>query len=93
MPGAGWADARRERRLTRSWGWSVADLGATVETAGGFGIGVERLAMELAKTDNVRDVVAFPKNLKAVEPMSMCPSEVPKEDTDILGLEIKHDEE
>ena len=39
VPGAGWADARRERRLTRSWGRSVADLGATVEAAGGFGIG------------------------------------------------------
>lgn len=59
-----------------------------VPPEGGFGIGVERLAMELAKVDNVRDVVAFPKNLKAFEPLSRCPSKVPVEDTDILGLKI-----
>ena len=40
MPGAGWADARRERRFARSFErWSVADLGATVEATSGFGIG------------------------------------------------------
>ena len=30
----------------------------------------------------------FPKNLKAFEPMSQCPSPVPSADTDILGLKI-----
>ncbi len=79
--------------IKERFGFLVEALKYGTPPEGGFGIGVERLAMELAKTDNVRDVVAFPKNLKAVEPMSMCPSEVPKEDTDILGLEIKHDEE
>lgn len=64
-----------------------------VPPEGGFGIGVERLAMELAKVDNVRDVVAFPKNLKAFEPLSKCPSKVPVEDTDILGLKIVEEEE
>ncbi len=57
-----------------------------VPPEGGFGIGVERLAMELAKVDNVRDVVAFPKNLKAFEPLSKCPSKVPTADTDVLGI-------
>ena len=38
--------------------------------------------------DNVRDVIAFPKNLKAFEPLSSCPSKVPVEDTDILGIKI-----
>ena len=58
-----------------------------------FGIGVERLAMELCETDNVRDVVAFPKNLRAVEPMSECPSPVPQEDLDVLGIEIKKNDQ
>ena len=48
----------------------------------------ERLAMELCGTDNVRDVVAFPKNLRGAEPMSECPSAVPQEDLDVLGLKI-----
>lgn len=64
-----------------------------VPPEGGFGIGVERLAMELAKVDNVRDVVAFPKNLKAFEPLSKCPSKVPTSDTDILGIKIVKESE
>ena len=49
--------------------------------------------MELCDTDNVRDVVAFPKNLKAYEPMSQCPSRVPDADVEILGLKVVEKEE
>ncbi len=56
---------------------------------GGFALGVERISMLLCKTDNVRDVVAFPKNLKAICPMADCPSSVPTENLDILGIEVK----
>lgn len=74
--------------IEKRFGFLVKALKFGVPPEGGFGIGVERLAMELADTDNVRDVVAFPKNLKGYEPLSACPSPVPKEDTDILGIEI-----
>lgn len=59
---------------------------------GGFALGVERMAMLLCKTDNVRDVVAFPKNLQASDPMAECPSKVPNENLDILGIQIKESE-
>ena len=42
----------------------------------GVGIGLERLIMILAGTDNIRDVVAFPKTASASDLMSECPSEV-----------------
>lgn len=74
--------------IEKRFGFFVKALKYGVPPEGGFGIGVERLAMELAGTDNVRDVVAFPKNLKAFEPMSQCPSPVPQADTDILGIKI-----
>ena len=74
--------------IEKRFGFFVKALRYGVPPEGGFGIGVERLAMELAGTDNVRDVVAFPKNLKAFEPMSECPSRVPSEDTDILGIRV-----
>lgn len=70
------------------FGFFVNALKYGVPPEGGFGIGIERLAMELAMTDNVRDVVAFPKNLKAYEPMSSCPSRVATADTDILGIKV-----
>jgi len=56
---------------------------------GGFAIGVERTAMLLAKTENVRDVVAFPKNLSAVDTMCEAPSKVPQESLDTLGIQVK----
>ena len=77
-----------EEDINVRFGFFVKALKYGVPPEGGFGIGVERLAMELAGTDNVRDVVAFPKNLKAFEPMSSCPSRVPEADTDILGIKV-----
>ncbi|MFA6861394.1 MAG: aspartate--tRNA ligase [Bacilli bacterium] len=74
--------------INSRFGFLVKALKFGVPPEGGFGIGIERLAMELAGTDNVRDVVAFPKNLKAYEPMSDCPSFVPTADTDILGIKV-----
>lgn len=78
--------------INKRFGFFVKALKYGVPPEGGFGIGIERLAMELSETDNVRDVVAFPKNLKAFEPMSSCPSKVPTSDTDILGLKIVSEE-
>ena len=81
-----------EEDINVRFGFFVKALKYGVPPEGGFGIGVERLAMELCDTDNVRDVVSFPKNLKAYEPMSECPSRVPEKDTDILGIKIVENE-
>jgi aspartyl-tRNA synthetase len=80
-----------DQDIESRFGFLVKALQYGVPPEGGFGIGVERLAMELAGTDNVRDVVAFPKNLKAYEPMSQCPNTVPSADTDILGIKVQPD--
>ena len=56
---------------------------------GGVGIGLERLIMILAGTDNIRDVVAFPKTLSATDLMSEAPNVVDEEQLDELGIKIK----
>lgn len=43
---------------------------------GGVGIGLERLIMILAQTENIRDVVAFPKTASASDLMSEAPNSV-----------------
>ena len=59
---------------------------------GGVGIGLERLIMVLAGTDNIRDVVAFPTTNSSFDLMSEAPNIVDKKQLDILGIEISKQE-
>ena len=56
---------------------------------GGVGIGLERLTMVLAGTDNIRDVVAFPTTNSSLDLMSESPNVVDQVQLDILGISIK----
>ncbi|MBV8195470.1 MAG: aspartate--tRNA ligase [Candidatus Dormibacteraeota bacterium] len=55
---------------------------------GGFAGGVDRLLMEGLGEDNIRDVIAFPKNQQAQEPMTDAPAPVDDAQLRDLGLAI-----
>ena len=55
----------------------------------GVGIGIERLIMILSGTDNIKDVVAFPKTASAYCLMSDAPNTVDQDQLDFLNIEIK----
>jgi len=55
----------------------------------GVGIGLERLIMILAGTDNIRDVVAFPKTASASCLMSDCPNVVDTVQLNELSISTK----
>lgn len=57
---------------------------------GGFGIGLDRLAMIMCGAESLRDVVAFPKVQNASELMSQCPASVDKSQLEELGIAIKN---
>lgn len=53
---------------------------------GGIALGLDRLAMLLAGRDNIREVIAFPKNSKGTEPMTEAPTTVAKAQLAELNL-------
>jgi len=59
---------------------------------GGIAPGIDRLMMVLAGTDNMRDVIAFPKTASATDLMIDAPGEVDPKQLEELHLEIVKDE-
>lgn len=60
---------------------------------GGLAIGLDRFAMLLAGEENIREVIAFPKNSKAMDMMTEAPSEVSPQQLEDLDLAIVHQPE
>ncbi|MFN2513384.1 MAG: aspartate--tRNA ligase [Pyrinomonadaceae bacterium] len=59
---------------------------------GGIAPGIERLMMVLVPTDNIRDVMAFPKTASAADLMIDAPGEVDPKQLDELHLRVVKDE-
>ncbi len=55
---------------------------------GGMGLGLDRLVMQMLRCETLRDVIAYPKNKDAVEPMTSCPSPVDNAQLAELGIEL-----
>lgn len=60
---------------------------------GGIALGLDRFVMLLAGEDNIREVIAFPKNGKAADPMTQAPSTVSPLQLFELSIDVTATEE
>ena len=74
--------------IQRKFGFFIDAFKYGTPPHGGMAFGLDRLTMILAGTDNIRDVIAFPKNLSAVCPMSQAPGVVDEQQLKDLGIAI-----
>ncbi|MCQ2792841.1 MAG: aspartate--tRNA ligase [Bacilli bacterium] len=74
--------------INRKFGYFVGAFEYGTPPHGGIAFGLERLSMIICGTDNIRDVIAFPKNLKASCPMSSAPQQVDEQQLIDLGIKV-----
>ena len=78
-----------EKRAYEQFGYLLDALDMGFPPHAGLAIGLDRFAMMLADKDNIRDVLAFPKNASASEPMMHAPAPVADQQLNDLGIEVE----
>jgi aspartyl-tRNA synthetase len=80
----GYAKAEMEERF----GFMLNALDAGAPPHGGFAFGLDRMAMQLAGVESLRDVIAFPKTQRGQDLLMGAPSAVDEVQLDELQLRI-----
>ena len=82
-----------EERAWESFGFLLQALKFGAPPHGGLAFGLDRMIMFLAGTENIKDVIAFPKNQNAFCYLSEAPNVVDEKQIEELGLVIDKKEE
>ena len=75
-----------ENEITNRFGFLIEALKYGTPPHGGIAFGFDRLVMIMAQTNNIRDVIAFPKTTSATSLMDQAPSPVSKDQLDELNI-------
>ena len=75
-----------ENEISNRFGFLIEALKYGTPPHGGIAFGFDRLVMILAQTNNIRDVIAFPKTTSATSLMDQAPSSVSNDQLEELNI-------
>ncbi|MEY3610104.1 MAG: hypothetical protein RLZZ264_625 [Bacillota bacterium] len=78
-----------EEAIQKKFGWFIQAFNYGTPPHGGIAFGLDRLTMIMTGTDNIKDVIAFPKNLKMVGLLEGTPNTVETKQLDELSIQLK----
>ena len=81
-----------EEDIQNKFGFFIEALSYGTPPHAGLAYGLDRLLMLFAKTDNIKDVIAFPKTQSATCPLTEAPTIVDKKALDELGVSVRSDD-
>ncbi|MDV3167927.1 MAG: aspartate--tRNA ligase [Candidatus Phytoplasma stylosanthis] len=81
----------KKKEIDDNFGFLIEALKYGAPPHGGIALGLDRLVMLFTKTNNIRDVIGFPKNQKGQDIMIKSPSLVEKKQLSLLKLKILKD--
>ncbi len=81
-----------EEEVEEKFGFYLKAYSFGAPAHAGIAFGLDRMTMILGGTENIRDVIAFPKNAKAREPMMDSPAYVSEAQLEELNISLREEE-
>jgi aspartyl-tRNA synthetase len=78
-----------EEDIDKQFGFMIEALSYGAPPHAGVAPGLDRIVRLITKDESIADIIPFPKTLKGADLMSGCPSELPQEYLDPLGIKVK----
>ncbi|QHX36619.1 aspartate--tRNA ligase [Spiroplasma sp. BIUS-1] len=78
-----------EEQIETNFGWFVNAYKYGAPYHAGCALGLDRICMLLTGSENIREVIAFPKNSSGTDPMTNAPDRVTTQQLDELNIKLK----